>query len=235
MKKRASSQATLFEEPTAPAVTTQIAKLSNELASLLAKLPIEDRVTALNHVRAQLHSVSPFNHEPVDCVVWVKENNVERNDWNPNSVPSPEMHALHHSMEKYGITMPIVASQPGSEHGRHRITDGFHRNIVCRTNPTVRARTQGYLPLSILKGSFTDADQMSATILHNKARGVHAVEKDITIVGRLREAGWSPDQIGIGTVKSDEELVRMQQVDGAAKNLATPQYGKAWDFDGQSK
>lgn len=35
--------------------------------------PEEETIQALNHLRRVLHEVSPFAHEPVDCVLWVKQ------------------------------------------------------------------------------------------------------------------------------------------------------------------
>ncbi|EHW32684.1 hypothetical protein ECDEC8E_1276 [Escherichia coli DEC8E] len=38
--------------------------------------PEEETIQALNHLRRVLHEVSPFAHEPVDCVLWVKADEV---------------------------------------------------------------------------------------------------------------------------------------------------------------
>jgi hypothetical protein len=86
------------------------------------------------------------------------------------------------------------------------------------------------MPFSLLKGSLTEADEMSATVLHNQARGTHSVEKELAIVAHLADEGWGDAEMGVGLVKSDEELVRMRQIGGAAQNLASKRYAKAWDF-----
>ena len=44
----------------------------------------EETIQALNHLRRVLHEVSPFAQEPVDCVLWVKADEVVANDYNPN-------------------------------------------------------------------------------------------------------------------------------------------------------
>ncbi len=36
----------------------------------------EETIQALNHLRRVLHEVSPFAQEPVDCVLWVKADEV---------------------------------------------------------------------------------------------------------------------------------------------------------------
>lgn len=220
-------QAKLFPEDVVSDQAKKIDTLTSELAVLIAGLPLPARVDALNRVRSALHATSPFRSEPVDCVLWFPQERVDENTWNPNTVPPPEMVALGHSVRKYGYTMPIVGTLRG---GRVRINDGKHRNVVGRADPEIRNRIHGYLPLSLLHGEFSEADEMSATILHNQARGQHSVSREVEIVKALGDAGWDDAAIGVGTVKSDEELVRMRQIGGAAKNLASASYANAWDF-----
>ncbi|EFJ2946641.1 transcriptional regulator, partial [Escherichia coli] len=43
--------------------------------------PEEETIQALNHLRRALHEVSPFAQEPVDCVLWVKADEVVTNDY----------------------------------------------------------------------------------------------------------------------------------------------------------
>lgn len=223
-------QGELFEAPNE--VPADVVRLAEELAAKIGALPLPARVDALNQARRVLHSVSPFQAEPVDCVEWVLASEVAENTWNPNAVPPPEFVALTHSVRKYGYTMPIVGVRivDGTSPIRVRITDGKHRNVVGRVDPEVRARLHGYLPLSLLKGSLTIADEMSATVLHNEARGTHSVEREMVIVEHLAKSGWDDDQMGVGLVKTEEELIRMRQLGGAAQNLASPRYAKAWEF-----
>lgn len=231
-RKKDLVQGDLFPEPVE--VPPEVERLAADLAARIAALPLPSRVEALNRARRALHSVSPFKAEPVDCVEWVPASQVAENDWNPNAVPPPEFVALTHSVRKYGYTMPIVGvrildPEPTSPI-RVRITDGKHRNVVGRVDEEILGRIHGYLPLSFLAGSLTRADEMSATVLHNEARGKHSVEKELAIVGHLADAGWDDAEMGVGLVKSEEELVRMRQLGGAAKNLASARYARSWKF-----
>ena len=236
-KRRPTAQVPLFPDapmPLSEADARRVDVLTEQLARIIDALPMSAKVDALNRARRALHHVSPFKSEPVDCVLWFPKEDVVANSHNPNSVAPPEMVALTHSMQKYGITMPIVGVRvAAAAEGlvQIRINDGFHRNVVVRTDPVVSARTLGYMPISLLKGDFSEADEMSATILHNQARGTHSVVKELAIVQRLDSEGWTDEQIGVGTVKSEEELVRMRQVGGAAKNLASASYANAWTFE----
>lgn len=206
---------------------SDIDDLTSALCAAIARLPLSDRVDALNAARAALHEVSPFAAEPVDCVLWVPAEQVQANGWNPNRCAPPEMVALRHSVAKYGYTMPIVTSETD---GVLTVTDGFHRKRVGTEDEEIRVRTHGYLPVSVL-AEMSRQDQISATILHNKARGEHSVEKEIAIVAELDQAGWSPEELSRGLVKSNEELIRLRQNGGVASLLANNRYDKAWDWE----
>src|SRR5690606_23055383 len=78
------------------------------IADALAQMPLQDRVSALNLVRAKLHTVSPFRTHPVDLVLWVPAESVEANDYNPNTVAPPEMKLLELSIQEDGYTQPVV-------------------------------------------------------------------------------------------------------------------------------
>lgn len=237
-KAPATRQAPLFQDPApVPAgALYAVDELAAQLATTIAELPTHAKVVALNRARAALHAVSPFQDEPVDLVLWIPDGEVERNFWNPNVVHRPELVALDHSMTKYGVTMPIVGSWIGAENARRvGINDGFHRSLIPQQNPALRARLHGYLPVAFIRGDMTEADRMSCTILMNAARGGqsgHAVEKELPIIQALEAQGWTPEQIAVGTVKSNEELVRIAQLagGGAAANLAGHRYSKAWRF-----
>ena len=58
-----------------------------------------------------IHQVSPFREEPVDCVLWVKNDELVPNDYNPNNVAPPEKKLLKKNpLEIDGFTQPIVVT-----------------------------------------------------------------------------------------------------------------------------
>ena len=67
--------------------------------SLNTELSLDERVETINKLKLYLHEQSPFKNEPVDCVIWVKNESVFANDYNPNAVASPEMALLKLSIE----------------------------------------------------------------------------------------------------------------------------------------
>ena len=75
----------------------------------------EEKITALNAFRQILHEYSPFKSQPVDCVLWVKQEAVSPNDYNPNNLAPPEKRLLFTSLETDGFTQPIVVLKQGRE------------------------------------------------------------------------------------------------------------------------
>lgn len=99
-----------------------------ELINEIIILDLDAKVKAINEIKIALHEISPFNTEPVDCVLWVKNDSVHANDYNPNSVAPPEMELLRLSIEADGYTQPIVSML--EDNGTREVIDGFHRNRV---------------------------------------------------------------------------------------------------------
>lgn len=203
--------------------------LTAQLAATIAALPIAERVEALNRARAALHEVSPFAAEPVDLVLWVPAETVGANSWNPNAVPPPEMRLLQHSIEADGYTQPIVTHPAGDT---NEVVDGFHRNRVGKEVPAVRERIHGYLPITRINVDRAErSDRIAATIRHNRARGVHGVDRMGDIVRMLHLAGWTDDKIQAELGMEADEVVRLKQVTGLAALFADRDFSAAWEPD----
>lgn len=204
-----------------------IVELARGLFSRLDVLEDEIRVETLNALRSELHKHSPFLHEPVDCVLWVKSEQVTANDYNPNSVAPPEMKLLEHSVTEDGFTQPIVT---WDDQGVFEVVDGFHRNRVARESKAVIARTKGYLPIAVANESRTDrGDRIAATIRHNRARGKHRVEGMSQIVLELKRRNWSDKKIGRELGMEPDEILRLAQITGLAEMFADRQFSEAWE------
>jgi ParB-like chromosome segregation protein Spo0J len=203
-----------------------IKDLANQLADLISKLDLNERVESLNDVRELLHKTSPFSSEPVDYVRWVKSDEVHANDYNPNSVAPPEMKLLEHSILNDGYTQPIVTwPNNGFE-----VVDGFHRNRVGKESADVGKRIHGYLPLVVLDDSRHDKnDRMAATIRHNRARGKHKVESMSEIIVELKRRRWNNDKIAKELGMESDEVLRLTQISGIAEMFKDSEFSKAWE------
>jgi ParB-like chromosome segregation protein Spo0J len=189
----------------------------------------DEKIDIINEIKIALHEISPMRNEPVDCVLWVKNDNVKANDYNPNSVAPPEMELLRQSIMEDGYTQPIVSFKEDSQ---ITVIDGFHRNRVGKEVEEVRNRVYGRLPVvNINQWKQGRSDRMASTIRHNRARGSHNIELMSTIVSELVEMGkgdaWICKHVGM----SKDELLRMKQITGLASLFQNKSFSNAWESD----
>jgi ParB-like chromosome segregation protein Spo0J len=198
------------------------------IKNALMAMPLGQRVSALNMVRQEIAKASPFEAEPVDCVLWVQNTEVKANDYNPNSVAAPEMELLKLSILSDGYTQPIVAwPNNGFE-----VIDGFHRHRVGKEMPEVEARVHGYLPLAVVKPDRQERnDRMASTIRHNRARGKHSVQSMSDIVIELKKRNWSDDRIAKELGMDSDEVLRLCQVAGLSDVFGEEEFSAAWEAE----
>lgn len=211
---------------------SHIQKMAADLALAIGDLPdLGSRVRALNETRGILHAISPFKAEPVDCVLWVPNETVHKNGWNPNQVAPPEMKLLARSIEADGYTQPIVTCPVVESDGSvDCVVDGFHRHRVGKEIPEITARIHGFLPVVRLAEDRRDRkDLMAATIRHNRARGKHGVEAMSSLVGELVTLGWKDDEIGVELGMQPDEVLRLKQVTGLAALFASRDFSEGWE------
>lgn len=203
--------------------------LIENLVNYLSSMEKTDKINAINEVKIALHEISPMKDEPVDCVLWVESDNVEANDYNPNSVAPPEMELLKHSILEDGYTQPIVTYQ---KEKTREVVDGFHRNRVGKEVEEVNRRTSGYLPVvTINQGREGKSDRIAATIRHNRARGKHRIDAMAEIVMDLKKRNWSPKKISKELGMDADEVLRLSQITGLAEMFADRDFSEAWEAE----
>lgn len=202
----------------------EIQQLINEISNL----PLDEKVEAINKIKLALHEISPFNSEPVDCVLWVKNSTVHANDYNPNSVAPPEMELLRLSISADGYTQPIVSMLEDGGQTRE-VIDGFHRNRVGKECEDIQKRVHGYLPVVTINTDRTGLnDRVASTIRHNRARGKHKVDSMSEIVVDLRKRNWSPDKISRELGMDQDEVLRLSQISGLIELFQNKEFSQAW-------
>ena len=200
-----------------------------ELFNSLDVLDIDLKVELINQIRMELHNHSPFKSEPVDCVQWIKKEQVVANDYNPNSVAPPEMKLLEHSIAEDGYTQPIVSWQ---REDVFEVVDGFHRHRVGKESEIIHARIHGYLPAVVINSDRNDKnDRMAATIRHNRARGEHRVDSMAEIVIELKRRFWNDEKIAKELGMEPDEVLRLTQITGLAGLFADREFSEAWEAD----
>lgn len=202
-----------------------------ELIKSVDVLPLEEKVEALNFIKTELHKISPFQSEPVDCVLWAKNDTVGANDYNPNKVAPPEMELLALSIKEDGYTQPVVT---WNAEDKHEVIDGFHRTRVAKENKEILKRVHGYVPIVIANSSREGkGDRIAATIRHNRARGKHQVESMSDIVVELKKRNWSDEKICKNLGMEQDEVLRLCQITGLTELFSDQEFSKSWDVEGE--
>lgn len=197
--------------------------------SRLAELDLDLKVNLINQIRLGLKEYSPFKSEPVDCVQWVKNDNITSNDYNPNKVAPTEMKLLELSILNDGYTQPIVAWS-NEEKGKIEVIDGFHRNRVGRESNVINKRVSGYLPIvDIRTEQSSKNDRMASTIRHNRARGKHQIDAMSGIVIELKNRNWRNARIAKELGMDEEEVLRLCQISGLEDLFSDNDFSKAWE------
>lgn len=179
----------------------------------------------LNDLKTYLHQLSE-NAQPVDLVLWVPVEQVEPNDYNPNSVAKIEMGLLYKSIKHDGYTQPIVTIYDEARK-KYVIIDGFHRYFTCKTNKDIYKANNGLLPVVVLKKDINE--RMAATVRHNRARGTHSVQGMSSMVFEMLENGWTDEAICNHLGMEPEEILKLKHITGFSKLFEDVEYKRAWE------
>lgn len=189
---------------------------------------LSKQVRLINKAKKELYKISPFNGEPVDCVLWVPKDDVVANDYNPNKVAPPEMELLEVSIMNDGYTQPIV-TWPRTD-GKIEVVDGFHRSRVGKESIVVGKRVKGYLPTVVIrKEQQGKNDRIASTIRHNRARGKHQVDAMSEIVLELKNRNWSNARVARELGMDEEEILRLCQITGLEHLFSDQDFSRSWE------
>lgn len=141
------------------------------------------------------------------------------NDYNPNRMPDTEMNLLSLCIRKYGFLFPIITV--GEDDDFYRIVDGYHRY------ETLKRLGKTDVAIIDLKMPYEDAVQL--TVLMNRIKGMHQVDKMSDLVVLLEDAGIDDVQLCQNLGMEIEELIRLKQQAGIAHAFKDHEYTKAWE------
>ena len=127
------------------------------------------------------------NEQPISKVMWVDRESLKANSYNPNKVFPVELELLINSIITCGWTQPIVIRS------NNEIVDGYHRWLVS-SDERLMQKTNGLVPVVTLDDEMQMAEQVSATITHNRARGSHYVLSMTEIIRDLKDNQKKNDQ-----------------------------------------
>jgi ParB-like chromosome segregation protein Spo0J len=186
----------------------------------------KEKVGIYNAITQELYDWLGLNHPSLN-VQLAKADEIEANDYNPNKVAPPEMRLLKLSIQKDGLTMPVVVAEQKSKKHPFVVVDGFHRTTVTKNNKDIIDSLHGYIPVSKLNKSIED--RISATVRHNIARGTHQVELSAKLVVLLKKHNWTNARIGKELGMDADEVLRLKQITGLAEAFADKEFSKSWE------
>lgn len=141
------------------------------------------------------------------------------NDYNPNRMPDEEMNLLAQCIKKYGFLFPIITV--GIDDGLYRIVDGYHRY------ETLKRMGKPDVAIIDLQIDYDDAIQL--TVLMNRIKGMHQVEKMSDLIKSLEDSGLKDSEICDNLGMEVEEFVRLKQQLGIAHAFKDHEYTKSWE------
>lgn len=142
------------------------------------------------------------------------------NDYNPNRMPSVEMELLGKCIREYGFLFPIICVWC-EDHKKYRIVDGFHRYERLKRMNASKAKI---LPLKL---SYHESVQL--TVLMNRIKGLHQVERMSDLVKKLSDLGLEDEEIQRNLGMEVEEYMRLRQQLGIAHAFRNSEYSRSWE------
>lgn len=188
-------------------------------------LTFAEKVKIFNKLTQQLYEWLGVSH-PALNVQLLPCDDIQGNKYNPNHVAPPEMKLLRLSIEKDGVTMPVVVCDTPDGEKPYTVVDGFHRTTVIQIDKAVRDSLHGYVPCSRLNKSLED--RVTSTVRHNLARGTHQVELSAKLVVLLKKHNWSNVRIGKELGMDADEVLRLKQLTGLAEVFKDREFSRSW-------
>lgn len=190
----------------------------------------KDKVAFLNELQTFIYeSINPTK-QPVGRVLWVPIDEVEPNDYNPNSVAMKEMSLLYTSISHDGYTQPVVTIKDPNKN-KYIIVDGFHRYFTAKKHKDILERNKGLLPIVVIDKDINE--RMAATVRHNRARGKHSIDGMSSMVFSMLKNGMTDAEICNELGMEAEELLKLKYITGFAKLFKDHNYSASWESEKQ--
>jgi len=161
-------------------------------------------------------------HYRVREAILVPIDEIFANDYNPNRMPTVEMELLDSCIARYGFLFPLICTFDKKVQ-KYRIIDGYHRYESLKRSQATHAE------ILDLKIPYHDAVQL--TVLMNRIKGIHQVERMADVVCKLADLGLQDDEICENLGMELEEFGRLKQQLGIAHVFRNAKYGNSWTGD----
>ena len=167
--------------------------------------------------------------QPINAMQWIERSKLKANEYNPNKVAPVELELLKTSIKLSGWTQPIVIRKS------FEIVDGFHRWTVSG-DKDIFDLTDGFVPVVFLDEMVDEAQQMCATIIHNRASGNHGILPMTVIVRKMKEKhDYTDEQLIELLGMEQEEIDRLYDYQPMTDKGSQEEFTKGWvpDVEGR--
>ena len=204
--------------------TEELLVILNKIENMqLSHLSIKLRVDLFNYLSDIAYKIINIKH-PILNVKLIRSSSIVNNDYNPNVMALPEYKLLKQSIKKDGLTMPIVVSEITDD--LYKIIDGSHRVKIIKNNIDIKNSFNSYIPTVSLANSYNE--NITSSVRHNIARGVHQVELTSSLIIKLKQSSWTNEKICQELGMEPDEVLRMQQITGLAHAYKDEEFSFAW-------
>jgi ParB-like chromosome segregation protein Spo0J len=159
--------------------------------------------------------------QPISQVVWVHQEALQANSYNPNHVAPIELQLLRISLLADGWTQPLIVRE------NFEIVDGFHRWRLS-FEPEIAAMTGGNVPVVILK-DVPLSHQMMSTLRYARSRGSQGVVPMADLLRSLiDEEGVTHETLLTLLQMEREEIERLYDRSGVVGRAGRDGFNNGW-------
>lgn len=162
-----------------------------------------------------------INHKATQAKV-VPISELQANEYNPNRMADTEMGLLRQSIETYGFLFPIITTWD-DDLQKYRIIDGYHRYETLKR--------MGSDTACIVDLDVTYHECVQLTVLMNRIKGLHQVEKMSDLVVQLEDLGLTDYEICDNLGMEQDEFMRLKQQLGIAHAFRNHEYNPSWSVE----
>jgi len=135
-------------------------------------------------------------------------------------MPKVEMGLLEECINEYGFLFPLIVSWDIKEK-KYRIIDGYHRYK--------KLKEMGAEKVSVIDLQIPYHKAVQLTVLMNRIKGMHQVERMSDLIVNLEDLGLMDDEICKNLGMEAEEYIRLKQQLGIAHAFRNHEYSKSWE------
>ena len=133
---------------------------------------------------------------------------------------------LCQNIMRHGFLFPIITTWD-EELKKYRIIDGYHRYEALKR--------LGAKEVTIIDMQIPYHEAIQLTVLMNKIKGFHQVEKMSDLIMKLEDLGLQDTEICENLGMESEEYMRLKQQLGIAHAFRNHEYSKSWEAEGTAK